>query len=369
MKTSALSALRHIPLCLALLGASAALLNSPGAQAHPLGAQGDYFLYQVEPGDTLEALARHYTLNPANWRVLQTLNQVADPYRMPIALILRMPLDLIPRQPAHATVTHLNGTVTRNGQTLQTGDRLETGDTLRSGPGSVTLTLEDHSLLTIAPDTEVQVRNLQTFRGSGLSDTVLGLPQGSVESSVAPDDTGVGRFEIRTPATVTGVRGTQLRVHADASGSRHEVLSGQAAIQNTARAEQVLANSYGAAYDASGTLQGTQALLPAPRIHPATPDTASLAWDPVPGAAAYRVRIALDAAGTQQLSTQRVTQTQIALAHTQAGSRYAFVRAINALDIEGSDASLRLQGSGGLLSSDDRPVLSSNGEPVRLNNH
>lgn len=352
--------------CLAMLGISLALFCNQTVQARPLGAQGDYFLYQIEPGDTLEALSSRYTLDPNNWPALQSLNQVADPYRLQIAKVLRIPLSLIPRRAAQARVTHLHGRVTRNGQTLQTGDQLETGDTLRSGQGSVTLTLEDHSLLTITPDTEVQIHNLQTFRGSELSDTVLELPHGSVESSVAPDDTGVGRFEIRTPATVTGVRGTQLRVHANPAGSRHEVLHGAAAIQGPVRTEQSLARNHGAAYDASGALLGTHALLPAPQLHPSATHASSLSWSPVQGASAYRVRIALDAAGTQLKSDQRTAQSSITLPPSGAGTRYVFVRAIDALDIEGSDASRRIEAANGLTSSDGLPVLGIDGTPIRL---
>lgn len=355
---------------LSLLGAGLALLLAGTAtQARPLGAQGEYFLYQVEPGDTLEALARHYTLDPDNWRTLQDLNRVADPYRLSIAQVLRIPLSLIPRQAAQATVTHIHGHVTRSGQALQTGDRLETGDILRSGQGSATLSLEDHSLLTIAPDSEVRVRTLQTFRGSGLSDTVLDLPRGSVESSVAPEDTGVGRFEIRTPATVTGVRGTQLRVHSGGSGSRHEVLHGEAAIQHPGDTEQRLAQHHGAAYDTAGALLGMQTLLPAPVLQQPAPSASSLSWTPVPGAQAYRVRVALDQAGTQQVSSSRVMQANTPLALSGTGFRYVFVRAIDALGIEGSDAMLRLRAASALISLDGNPVTSSDGVPVRLGHH
>ncbi|MGB6008729.1 FecR family protein [Castellaniella sp.] len=363
------SALRRTPPCMAWLGAGLALLlAAAAAQARPLGAQGENFLYQVESGDTLEALARRYTRDPGNWRALQALNQVADPYRLSIDRILRIPLALIPRQAARALVTHVHGQVSRDGKTLQVGDTLGTGDILRTGQGSATLSLEDRSLLTIAPNSEVRVRNLQTFHGTGLTDTVLDLPHGSVESSVAPEDTGVGRFEIRTPATVTGVRGTQLRVHAGKAGSRHEVLHGEAAIRNPAQAEQRLAQDHGAAYDTSGAWLGTQALLPAPVLQPPEPGASSLAWTPVPGSTAYRVRIALDPAGTQLESSRQVTQARIPLDMSGSGFRYLFVRAIDALGIEGSDAMLRIRITNSLISPDGRPVLSGDGTPISLGN-
>ena len=361
------TAFSRAPSRLPLLGAGLALLLAgAAAQARPLGAQGEDFLYRVEPGDTLEALARRYTRDPDNWRALQNVNRIADPHQLPVAKVLRIPLALIPRLPARATVTYIHGSVTRDGKALQVGDTLETGDVLRSGRGSATLSLEDHSLLTIAPDSEVRVRNLQTFDGAGLTDTVLDLPRGSVESSVAPDDTGVGRFEIRTPATVTGVRGTQLRVHTGESGSRHEVLHGEAAIRNPDQAEQRLAQAHGAAYDATGALLGVQTLLPAPTLQPLAPGASLLTWAPVPGAASYRVQVALDDGGTQLESSRLTAQSSAALAMTGTGLRYVFVRAIDALGIEGSDAMLRIRLLPGLASSDGSAVLDGSGAPIRV---
>lgn len=371
MKSPSLpGALRRIPSCVILLSASLALLAYPAAQARPLGAQGNDFLYQVEPGDTLEALAQRYTQNPNNWRPLQNLNQIADPYRLAIAKILRIPLSMIPRQSARATVTHIHGQVTRNEKPLQVGDTVEADDILRSGQGAATLALEDSSLLTIPPGTEVQIRHLQTFRGTGLTDTILNLPHGSVESLVAPNDTGVGRFEIRTPATVTGVRGTRLRVHSGEAGSRHEVLHGLAAIENATSAEQKLTQDHGTAYDGTGSLLGTEALLPAPVLDPlGTPNASTLTWAAVPGATGYRIQLALDAVGTQLESSQLLTQPQAPLNRSGIGARYVFVRAIDRLGIEGNNAMLRIERTGGLISSDGRPVISSDGTPIRLGHY
>lgn len=353
----------------AALALTAALSLALPAQSQPLGARGDDFLYQVVPHDTLEQLARRYTLQPANWPALQTLNQVDDPYRLPIGKVLRIPMRLIPKQAAQARVTYVSGAVSNQGKPLRQGDTLHAGQTLTSGPGgSATLALEDGSLITLAPGSELHLATLRTFQGSGLSDTILTLPKGDLESSVAPRKTGVGRFEVRTPATVTGVRGTRLRVHADPAGSRHEVVTGQAAIQDAAHAEQTLPDGQGAAYDRAGTLLAQEPLLPAPRLPAPTAAAAHqpLGFAPVPKAQAYRIQIALDAEGSQVESSTRSTQPVIHLEARGPGRRYVRVRAIDALGIEGEDATLTLESPGGLLSGDGRPVRSGDGLPVRL---
>ena len=354
---------------LALTLLTAACLLPAASQARALGAQGNDFLYQVEPDDTLEQLARRYTLQAGHWPALQRLNQVDDPYRLPIGKVLRIPLSLIPEQPATAAVIHVSGRVMADGRPVRPGDLLRAGQALRSAEGgTATLQLEDHSLLTLPPGTRLLLRRLKSFRGTGLTDTQIDIDQGTLESTVAPEDTGVGRFEVRTPATVTGVRGTRLRVHADASGSRHEVLHGRAASEGTDRAERRLDLDRGAAYDTQGAFLGAHLLLPAPLDLALSPDGTRLDFTPVPQAAAYTIRVALDAEGTRLASSQQASGPGVRLAASgNPGPHYIFVRGIDALGIEGRDAvlvvdALRLT----LTTRDGAPVLSAGGTSVML---
>ncbi|CAM5212298.1 hypothetical protein CDEN61S_03266 [Castellaniella denitrificans] len=355
------------PLALALLAACLSLpLNT---HARPLGAQGDDFLYQVEPGDTLEQLARRYTLQVGHWPALQRLNQVDDPYRLPIGKVLRIPLSLIPEQPATAAVIHVIGRVTADGRPVKPGDVLRAGQSLRSAEdASATLRLEDRSLLTLPPGTTLRLQRLQSFQGTGLTDTRIDLDGGTLESTVAPEGSGVGRFEVRTPATVTGVRGTHLRIHADTSGSRHEVLHGGAAIEGPARTEQHLDPGRGAAYDARGVLLGAHPLLPPPAdLRISRNGGQRLDFTPIPRAAAYAVRVTLDADGTRLESSQRVAGPGAPIHSRGSGTRYVFVRGIDALGIEGRDAVLAVQSlNTGLTASDGSPVLTADGTPVML---
>src|SRR5690606_2629905 len=200
-----------------------------------------------------------------------------------------------------------------------------------------------------------------------LTDTQVDIDRGSLESTVSPYDTGVGRFEIRTPATVTGGRGTPLRVHDDAQGSRHEVLHGNAAIESPSQGEQRLAPDRGAAYDARGTLLGSHPLLPAPHLPTLDPGSGRLEFEPVPGASTYAVRVALDADGTRLESSRRVNGPGVFLQARGSGPRYTFVRGIHALGIEGHDAVLAVDTLRiGLRASDGTPVPGSDGTPVAL---
>lgn len=338
------------------------------AGAQPMGSRDENFLYRVEGGDTLEALARRYTLQALNWPILQDLNRVDDPYQLPIGKVLRIPLRLIPRDAASANILHVTGEVRINGRAVAHGAVLYAGDQLQTGAaGSATLQLSDASLLTLEPDSMLEITHLQSFRGTGLLDGILTIRRGVVESVVAPENTGVGRFEVRTPAIVTGVRGTRLRVRDGTRGSRLEVLQGQAAVDSPGSQEQIITTNEGAAYDTRGQLLGTRPLLPAPEL-PAqlAPGQYQLDFPPVPHAVAYRIQIFLDATGTQLQSEQRVSQPSARLAPRGAGTRYIFVNAIDSLGIEGRDAVLTLHLPAGLTTSDGRPVLSGDGTPIAL---
>uniref|UniRef100_UPI0033419967 FecR domain-containing protein n=1 Tax=Castellaniella defragrans TaxID=75697 RepID=UPI0033419967 len=343
---------------------------SPIASSQPMGAQGEDFLYQIQAGDTLEQLALRYTLNASQWPTLQRLNQVQDTYALRIGSVLRIPLSLIPERPAQASVIHVTGSVTQNGIPLRPGDPLVNGQILRSASGgTATLRLEDLSLLTLAPGTELQIERLQAFQGVGLTDTILNVHQGTVETIVAPEHTGVGRFEVRTPATVTGVRGTRLRVHADVDGSRHEILHGQAAVSGSAGApEQHIGINQGMAYDASGGFRGSRPLLPAPQL-PAAQDVESdrtLNFPAIPGAVGYRIQVAQDADGALLAHSQRVAAPPVRLPALASGLYHVFVRGIDDLGIEGQDATIALRLQAGLTSADGTPVLCTDGTPVAL---
>jgi hypothetical protein len=52
------------------------------AFAQPSGADGNDFLYRVQQGDTLIALADRYMGDAEGWRLLQQRNHVANPYHL-----------------------------------------------------------------------------------------------------------------------------------------------------------------------------------------------------------------------------------------------------------------------------------------------
>ncbi len=175
------------------------------AQSGPAGAEGADFIYVVEPGDNLITLAERYMASADGWRLLQTRNGVADPYKLAPGTRLRIPLDQIPEQPGAARVVFVSGQAQADGEPLRPGMALrEAGARIVTAAGStVTLELPDRTRVTLPPGTTLAVRRLRTFRKSGLTDTVIRIERGQAETRVVPEGGGVGRFELHTPMMVT----------------------------------------------------------------------------------------------------------------------------------------------------------------------
>lgn len=328
--------------------AACSLLALAPAQAGPAGADGEYFLHQVEPGDTLFWVAQRYTGRADTWRELKALNRVADPYRLPIGTHVRIPLARIPVTVASARVVSVIGQADANGAALRPGMRVDEAAWLQTGAdGLVTFELPDGSRVAMPSNTRLQVKRLRVFAGTGLGDTVMQIDRGGIESRVAPGGTGVGRFEIRTPMMVTGVRGTRYAVYAgqpDDPGrraNRSAVLEGTVAVR-ARRAKRMVTAGYGIAVGSAGDAV-VHTLLAAPTLSavPAAPIYASHAevgWKPVQGAIGYLVRVTRDAERTEVVFAGTVTPAAAALTGLSDGPAYLEVRAIDSHRIPGNAA-------------------------------
>lgn len=96
------------------------------------------------------------------------------------------------------------------GDALRQGDRVRTGQT-----GGASIVLKDGTVLTMGPNTTVDLSQFQFDSTTQSGNFVLDLLQGSVRvvtgllAKANPE-----RFKVRTPTSVVGVRGTDFIVEA-----------------------------------------------------------------------------------------------------------------------------------------------------------
>ncbi|OZI76999.1 FecR family protein [Bordetella genomosp. 12] len=349
-------------------------LAACAVQAQPAGALNEDFIYRIKPGDTLSSLATRYTGKAGNWPALQQINKIADTLALPVGLELRIPLSMIPEVKGSAKVVSLTGSATLDGQPLSPQAALPEGGVLATGERSfLTVRLSDGSEITLPPHSIVRLQHLRRFEHVPLTDTVISVEQGSMESRVAPQGEGVGRFEIRAPVAVTGVRGTRFRVVADGQGAAQSVLEGNIRVQAHARDQApaqaiTVREGQAARISAEGRMLGIQPLLPAPEL--GVPQRAAGGWtssvSAVPGAQAYEVRVSRDAQGMHVISAQRFATAQINFTAPGPGTYYVNVSAIDQTGLAGYEARQTFEGALALLSSDGLPIGSGTGDLITL---
>ena len=193
--------------------------------------------YTVRPGDTLIALAERYLGQVGQWKVVQELNDVEDPYRLLPGTVLRIPVALLRRVPAVATIEVSSGVVRwrRGGgewQPVVRGQRLIAGSTLQTlDDASALVRLADGSTLLLSPNSQLEFESLAADAGGVRSEARLRLQQGQSEVRVNPARRAPARLQIQTPAAQAVVRGTVFRLRADEDLTREETLRGLVGVQ------------------------------------------------------------------------------------------------------------------------------------------
>ncbi len=313
-------------------------------------AQAQEWLYTVRPGDTLWNIAAEHLQRMDYWPKLQTLNQVADPERLPPGMKLRIPILWLKRLPTTAQVASVQGQVqvivaaTNQTTPLQVGQALESGDIIRTGPdGSAALQFGDGSRLLVQPNTVLDMKSVNTQGETSAIHAFLSLWQGRVESQVVPRATSHSQYEISTPVATTAVRGTHYRVGMETktSTARTEVLQGGVTLQGQSGGREV-GKGFGAVAEAGKPIPPPSPLLP-------PPDTATLppvitrvpirlTLPALKGARAYRLQIAPNHRFEQLLFDAVVPSPEVRGPDLPDGEYVLRLRGIDAKGLEGRDA-------------------------------
>lgn len=313
----------------------------------------DEFVYTVQVGDHPWNIAQRFLQHASFAQQLTRLNRISNDRTIPPGTRLRIPAQWLKLESLWVRVLAAHGEtmLQQPGQLARAvvvGERLPAQSQLRTGPrASATLEFEDGSRVMVRQTSELRlVRSDRRMLDGGFM-VELELLRGSLENMVTPrlrrPET---RFEIRTPAAVAAVRGTQFRVHSDPGTTWTEVLGGAVQVGNTAGA--VLADAgFGTVAQAGQAPDPPRALLAAPDLSdlPARLERLPINWPltPVPGALAYRTQLAPDARFETVLSDETSTPARARVLDIDDGNYMLRVTAIDAQGLQGLAA--------------DRPVL------------
>lgn len=292
------------PLALAcLLGLPSAALAATATPA----ARAEMLTHRVQLGDTLSSLAEHYLASASRWVELQRANGVADPRRLVVGSIVRIPVQALPWLPAPALITRLQGEVTiqrggsREPVALGLGDAVNEGDVVRLGRDSfAAVRMVDGSVVRLLGETEVRMSQLRHQQATDAMRTMLDVQRGRITSDVMPVQSP-GRFDVRTPLAVAGVRGTRFGVAVrNGRTTAIDVLEGKVLVGTAGKARpDGVATLPGEAAVVSGDgIVARRVLLPAPDLSSfaATQERPVVTFSPpaVSGAVQYEVEVATD---------------------------------------------------------------------------
>jgi hypothetical protein len=332
------------------LAAPAKRAKQPAAHAVPVEKTanseiGGTLQYKVQPGDTLRSIVYNYFANSHDKAVYDDvwkLNHIQNPNRLTVGSTLFIPRAYLSVVPARALLTAFRGEVTLDkGRPAKINTVLTEGAHIATGANSsVSLTLEDGSTISLPSQSNFVLEKLRLVLISGELEHVFRLDKGRSEFTVSPSRGPAGRFQVKTPVSVSAVRGTEFRVEVEEGGtsSINEVLKDDVAVTGKTGADLDLREGFGAKADVKGVGKPVK-LLGYPEVllpiyhHP----NGSLTFNirPIDGAVKYRLQIASDLT-FQDVRDEVVSDKPVFSVPTApVGNYYVKVTAIDPQGIEG----------------------------------
>lgn len=305
--------------------------------ASPLRAQNDaHILYKLQPGDTLSRLVVRMGLPPQALQDIVRDNNLQDPNLIFAGDDLRIPRYPVRSVPSTATVSRINcSSIVRldGGRTVpvQAGDKLQEGHVVQIPAGcQMAVTLEDHSQLRMLSGAVVKFRTLRRQSHEAVPQVSLELLDGRTEVSVPRKRlNGDAAFEIRTPISVAGVRGTEFRMGFDARQrkSQIEVTDGEVVTKGEGEAQEQTARAGQAVVtEADGKSLPIEDMLAAPRYAGGSSGAGRGDWvfhfEAPAKAREFLVRLAEDASFSFFQSSRSIPQPQLQV--DGLGSRTSF---------------------------------------------
>jgi hypothetical protein len=329
--------------------ASGPALCAPRGPAKPAAVPADPPVrYVVRRGDTLFDLGRAYLRRTTDYRHVQRANQISRPRVLPVGKTLTIDADLLKTVPIDARLSAFSGRVeieTDGRRTpAQTGMALKEGQRVITGPGAfATFEMEDASRVTLPSNTAMRVVRLRSVVLTNAPQRVFKLDEGRSAIQATPNPNPNARFEVRTPVSISAVRGTEFRVAAADGRARTEVLKGAVGV-GPGEAPPVgppVPAGFGVISDSAG-VSAPVALLPAPTLNEAdqnqTDRTVRFAVRPQAGAAGYRLLLSRDAGFVDLFAEATQAETVADFGPLENGAYFVRVTALDPAGLEGAPA-------------------------------
>lgn len=229
-------------------------------------------VYKIQAGDTLNKLSKKYLIQPADLEEIRNLNNLRSINLLPAGKKLKIPRHTVKQSPSQATIISLScARAIRAGTPLRP---MSIGSILNEGaiidiPAEcqAAMLLEDSSVIRLPSSAAVKISILRKNAIESSPEVQLDLVRGKIELEVYKGRSQTTPFEVRTPLSITGVRGTEFRVGytpIEKTG-QVEVLAGVVQATGLSDTEsRSIMKGQGVPYDSSGKALPTETLLTAP---------------------------------------------------------------------------------------------------------
>jgi hypothetical protein len=298
--------------------------------------------YIVKKGDTLWGLGDKYFIRRPTYEEVRVRNGVRYVRRMKIGLELVIPTRLLKTEPIDGVLGAFRGSVTITGAGApQVGMIIREGAVIATGADSFArLDLPDGSRVSVPSQSRVRLEILHKVVISGAIERTFAVESGRSESTVAPITRPQDNYFVRTPVSVSAVRGTDFRVayeDGDKAASTG-VVEGKVGLDAPGSGSVEVPAHFGVGVKAGAPLTVVP-LLPAPTVTDAgrlqEAPAVTFDIDEVPGAKAYRVQLAADAGMQEIFAEQTHAEPHFAFTGMGNGDYFLRVTAIDPSDIEG----------------------------------
>lgn len=331
--------------------ANAITQDASNAQANHIVIGETDITYLAVERDTLSSIAIKFTDKITNWERIGKINKIRNDRSIPIGTAIKIPNELLPDVPSSATVVAIAGAVTETKANTSTAITINVGSIVQEGSqittsknGFITLALPDESRVSIPSNSQVLMAKLRMSKYTKSPRTEIKLVQGRVESKITPMVNNKGRFEVTSPLSVAGVRGTHFRVSLVDDGTANEVITGGVEVGKKEKPNAlILPAGKGNVISQAGVGKATD-LLPSPNLKTGFELqerlTLQFVVTPQTGAVNYRAQISLDAANQHIIAENTAKDALIKFTDINDGKYFIKVTAIDSQGLEGLPATL-----------------------------
>ncbi|MEM1133225.1 MAG: FecR domain-containing protein [Pseudomonadota bacterium] len=301
--------------------------------------------YTLKRGENLFDLATQYFRKQQDYRLVQRMNRIRNPRRIPVGTVIEIPYSVLKYSDETARVAAFRGTARispsgKGAREPKLNEAVNEGAGLATGAASsLSLSVSDGSTLTMPSNSVMRIVRLRRWLLTDSLDFDYALEQGAVRTKFNPARNKDDRFRVRTPSAVSAVRGTEFRTRYDNEKgvSFVELVEGKLDVSNDVSEAANLEAGFGAIVSQSDLSKAP--LLAAPDFVKGSGNQRdpqlNFTAEPLNDAVGYRLIISRDSSFLDIVEDIENQNSSFTLDELEDGNYFAKISAFSKSGLEG----------------------------------